>query len=61
MNGTSGRITGGILAVRAATVLACGAIQGAAGRVDLEPGEGASYLSAGDNYGLGVSRGAINR
>lgn len=45
------QITRGILAVLAATVVACGSIQGATGQTDPARGGGTSYLTADENYG----------
>jgi hypothetical protein len=62
MNNRSRRITGSILAVLAATVVACGAIQGSAGTTDPQHGGGgAQYLTADDSYGVGLRRPDINR
>jgi hypothetical protein len=47
------RITSGILALLTATVVACGSIQGAAGKADLQRGGGANYLTADQTYGIG--------
>jgi hypothetical protein len=56
------RITGGILAVLTATIVACGSIQGSAGSGDAQRvGGGANYLSEDGNYGIGLSRPDINR
>ena len=60
MKSNSGRITGGILAVLAATVLACGAIQGAAGHPSAASEGGANYLTADGSYGIGLKRAEIN-
>ena len=49
------RITGGILAVLAATVVSCGAVSaGSAGHLDDIRGGGDSYLTASDTYGQGM-------
>lgn len=45
-------ITGGILAVLAATVFACGAVQGSSGKATSEVGGGDNYLTADQNYGV---------
>jgi len=56
------RITGGILAVLTATVVACGSIQGSAGSGDAHRGGGgANYLTADDSHGVGLARPDINR
>ena len=54
MNNRRGRITGSILAVLAATVVACGSVQGSAGSGDAQPQGGASYLTADGSYGVGL-------
>lgn len=46
-------ITSGILAILAATVLACGTIKGASGKAGSEVGGGDNYLTADDGYGVG--------
>lgn len=56
MNNRRGRITGSILAVLAAIVVACGSIQGSAGTADPQRGGGANYLAADDSYGVGLAR-----
>ena len=56
VNKRRGRITGSILAVLAATVVACGSIQGSAGKADPQrQGGGANYLTADDSYGVGLA------
>jgi hypothetical protein len=52
MKSKSGRITSGILAVLAATVVACGSSQAASGRAEPARDAGANYLSADGNYGI---------
>lgn len=52
--------TGGTLAVLAATVVACGSIQGAAGQADPARGGGTIYLTDGEGYGTGLLRPEIN-
>jgi len=52
MKSKSGRITSGILAVLAATVVACGTSQAASGRAEPARDAGANYLSADGNYGI---------
>jgi hypothetical protein len=47
-------ITNGILALLAATVVACGALQGASGKAGLEPGPGDNYLTADERHGIGL-------
>jgi len=55
MKSKSGRITSGILAVLAATVVACGSSQAASGQADPVLEGGANYLSDGTHgIGLGV-------
>lgn len=53
------KITSGILAVLTATVVACGSIQGAAGRPDVQAGGGSNYITADGSYGVGL--GELNR
>jgi hypothetical protein len=49
------RITTGIVAILAATVVACGSIQAASGKGEMQPGGGSNYLSADQSYGLGLA------
>lgn len=58
MNGKR-RLTSGILAVLAATVIACGAVQGASGKGMSDSGSGDIYITA-DEQGTGV-RTSLNR
>ena len=60
MNGKSGRITSGILAVLAATVVACGSSQAASGRAEPARDAGANYLSADGNYGTALAPVGMN-
>ena len=55
MKSKSGRITSGILAVLAATVVACGTSQAASGRAEPARDAGANYLSADGNYGTALA------
>jgi hypothetical protein len=48
------RITGSILAVLTAAVVACGSMQGASGKPGSGGGGGDSYLTADGSYGVGA-------
>lgn len=61
MNNRRGRITGSILAVLAATVVACGSIQGAAGSLDAQPQGDANYLTADNSHDVGPLQTDIHR
>ena len=61
MNNRRGRITGSILAVLAATVVACGSIQGAAGSADAQPQGDANYLTADNSHDVGPLQTDIHR
>jgi hypothetical protein len=57
MNGKGNGITSGILALLAATVLACGTIQGGSGKSATETGGGSDkYITADENYGVGLQK-----
>jgi len=60
MNGKSGRITSGILAVLAATVVACGSSQAASGQADPARDGGSNYLTADASYGIGLAPAGMN-
>jgi hypothetical protein len=60
MKSKSGRITSGILAVLAATVVACGSSQAASGQADPARGGGANYLAADGSYGVGLQHADLN-
>ena len=60
MKSKNGRITSGILAVLAATVVACGSSQAASGRADPARDGGANYLSADGNYGTALAPVGMN-
>jgi len=60
MKSKSGRITSGILAVLAATVVACGSSHAASGQADPARDAGANYLSADGNYGRGLAPAGMN-
>jgi hypothetical protein len=60
MKSTSDRITSGILAVLAATVVGCGSIQAASGQADPGRDGGANYLTADASYGVGLMPAGMN-
>ena len=60
MKNNTGRITSGILAVLAATVVACGSSQAASGRAEPARDAGANYLSADGNYGMALAPAGMN-
>jgi hypothetical protein len=60
MKSRGDRITSGILAVLAATVVACGSSQAASGQADPARDGGANYLTADGSYGIGLAPARMN-